>query len=375
MRPERLTDGGQLAFVNFPTRFAAQTLAGEASARTIGQAVESVIYLPLTGRGVTKLLDAPSNEAWIDPWIDHIRRLGVRTRLGYRLTALTLGGGKIARATVRGPRGRTLPVDWARKLWTPAIRAADPQLTRSLDIDDGWMVGIQLYLRRPTPITAGALACLDSPWAIQGISQAQFWKGRDFAADYGDGTVRDKLSAIICDWDTPGILYGKPARDCTRAEIGADTWAQVRAHFAYRGAPALPDDLLASSFLDPGIRWKGDVITGNDDPLPRCNPGTWYDRPDVASAIPNLLLAGDYVKVDFDITSMEGANEAARRAVGALRDREGSHPTPVRVFDRVMPGEWAALRAIDDKRYAQGRANLFDGALGVEEIRAIIRRG
>jgi uncharacterized protein with NAD-binding domain and iron-sulfur cluster len=384
VQADRFTEGGRLVWVNFPTRFAAQSLAGQTSARTIGQVAESVLVPVVEGRDVTRVLDAPTNEVWIDPWVTHLRGLGVRMRLGYKVTALASRHGRITHATVRGPHGtRTvhadwyvvaLPVDWATKLWTRDIVAADPQLARSFNITGGWMTGIQLYLHAPTPIAAGPVACLDSPWAISGISQAQFWKGRDFAASYGDGTVRDKFSALIVDWDTPGILYGKKARDCTQAEIAAEVWAQIKAHFTYPGAPSITDDLLAGTFLDPGIRWKHGRITGYDDPLPQSNPGSWYDRPEVASKIPNLFLAGDYVKVDFDISSMEGANEAARRAVNALLERAGSQHTPVRVYNAHLPPEWSALRDLDDQRYARGQPNLFDADLSLEQIKQILRQ-
>jgi hypothetical protein len=205
-----------------------------------------------------------------------------------------------------------------------------------------------------------------------GVTQAQLWKHRDIAADYGAGTVRDKYSAVIVDWDTPGIVYGKPARACSRAEIGAEAWAQFKAHFTYMGAPALPDRLFAGSFLDPGIRWKHGRIIGYDDPLPRSYPGTWDDRPQVAGQIPNMFLASDYVKVSFDISSMEGANEAARRAVNALLDRAGSTETRTPVYEAWQPDEWTALRRMDDQRYAQGQPNLFDTGIPLGELKALL---
>jgi uncharacterized protein with NAD-binding domain and iron-sulfur cluster len=36
--------------------------------------------------------------------------------------------------------------------------------------------------------------------------------------------------------------------------------------------------------------------------------------------IPNLFLASDYVRTHTDLATMEGANEAARRAVNGLLD-------------------------------------------------------
>ena len=52
--------------------------------------------------------------------------------------------------------------------------------------------------------------------------------------------------------------------------------------------------------------------------------GSWADRPEAATRIPNLVLAADYVRTYTDLATMEGANEAARRAVNAILDATGS---------------------------------------------------
>jgi hypothetical protein len=78
----RLSDGARKVLVDLPTRFAAATNGSITSARTIGKAVESVLYLELTGRGTTRVLNAPTNEAWIDPWLAFLRRLGVNSSSG-----------------------------------------------------------------------------------------------------------------------------------------------------------------------------------------------------------------------------------------------------------------------------------------------------
>ena len=51
---------------------------------------------------------------------------------------------------------------------------------------------------------------------------------------------------------------------------------------------------------------------------------TWALRPEGDHAIPNLFLASDYVRTYTDLATMEGANEAARRAVNGLLDATGS---------------------------------------------------
>ena len=82
------------------------------------------------------------------------------------------------------------------------------------------MNGIQYYLKRAVPISHGHAAYMDAPWALTSISQAQFWKERNFARDYGDGRAVDCLSVDVSDWDTPGS-QGKSARRSSPDEVVA----------------------------------------------------------------------------------------------------------------------------------------------------------
>ena len=385
LRAAQMAESDRRLYTDFATRFAAASRGEIASARSIGKAFESAFYLELTGRGASRILDLPTNEAWIDPWTAHLRRLGVKLRLGHEVTRLSLRRGRIVGARVRGPRGTAdvradwyvcaLPVERARRLWSAALAGADPRLARTRALRTGWMNGIMFYLREPTPIVRGGVIHLDSPWALSAVSQAQFWPDRDFTRDYGDGQVRDDLSVDVSDWTTPGIVYGKPARECTVDQVAREVWEQMRRHFAYAGAPDLSDGLLHSWFLDPGIRRRGRRVAGSDDPLFLNTVGSWDDRPEAATAIPNLLLASDYVRVDFDITTMEGANEAARRAVNALLERSGSSAPPCAVFDRYLPPEWEPFRRLDDELYAQGRPNQFDGTMSLAQLRRLLEGG
>ncbi len=96
-------------------------------------------------------------------------------------------------------------------------------------LSTGWMNGLKLFLREERPLTRGHIAYVDSPWTLSSISQAQFWKD-DFATTYGDGEARESLSVVISNWNEPGVLYGKPARECTEEKIVAEVWEQMKRH-------------------------------------------------------------------------------------------------------------------------------------------------
>jgi uncharacterized protein with NAD-binding domain and iron-sulfur cluster len=359
------------------TRDLAATKAEQASTRTVARTIiEAWLLNGILGRGVDgqpdRILDAPTNEAWIDPWERHLRALGVRFETATDVREVLYGDGRVTGVRVApadGGPARTvtadhylsaLPVEHARPTWGPELRAADPQLARCDAIETDWMVGVQFYLRRPVRLVRGHAVFADSPWSLTGLTQAQFWDGRDFAAEYGDGQAVDCLSVCVSEWDLPGILHGKTAKECTRQEVADETWAQLKAALNDTGETVLRDADLHSWFMDPAVTGIGGPAPANRDQLLIHPAGTLYHRPSAATRVPNFFLAGDYVRTDVDLATMEGANESARRAVNALLDADGSDADRCRVWTVFRAPELAVLQRVDEVRYRLGLPNTFD---------------
>ncbi|MFV0126823.1 FAD-dependent oxidoreductase [Streptomyces sp. HMX112] len=373
-RAARMSENYQRLLAIGITRNIVATKAEEASTRTVGRLGEAFVLNAL-GRGADgppdRVLNAPTNEAWIDPWEAHLRTLGVEFRIGWTLREVVYGDGRVTGALVEDPTGaRTtvtadhyvcaLPVEHARRAWGPALRAADPQLARCDRLRTDWMTGIQFYLTERPPLVRGHVNCVDSPWSLTAIAQAGHWPERDFPADYGDGAVVDCLSVDISEWDRPGILYGKTAKQCTREQVAREVWAQLKAALNDTGRTALRDGALHSWFLDPGVDGIGTPNPVNEDELLIHPVGTLHDRPSAATKVPNLFLAGDYVTVDIDLATMEGANASARQAVNALLDRTGSSAPRCTVRPLFRAPEIEALKRHDRTRYRLGLRNALD---------------
>lgn len=344
-----------------------------ASTRTIGNMGEAFVFT-MAQQGndgqIDRVLDLPTNEAWIDPWVEHLRRLGVRFVSGHGLASYETGGGRIRAVQLEDATGRrtrftadwfvsAMPAERARTFWSPAVRALDPHLAAMEDLFTDWMVGIQYYLRKPVEITKGHITFCDSPWALTALTQGQFWSDRDYQRDYGNGEVVDSLSVDVSNWDAPGILFGKPAKQCTRPEIAQEVLAQIRLHPT--AAAQLPDDVVHSWFLDPGVQW--DAAAGrntNATPLLVNTVDTWDKRPTSRSAIPNLFLAGDYVQTNIDLATMEGANESARSAVNALLDASGSNAERAAMYKLYRAPALEAVKRSDAALYRAGLPNALD---------------
>ncbi|MEU5878626.1 FAD-dependent oxidoreductase [Spirillospora sp. NPDC047279] len=352
----------------------AATKSKDASTHSIGLVGEATVW-SILGLGnepnasVDRVLNGSTNEMWLDPWIAHLGTRGVTFKVGYNVDALSVSGGRITGATATGPGGASAAIaaDWfivsmpcerAAKLLSPAVLAADPKLADIRSLRTDWMVGLQFFLKKALPLAPGHVNFMESAWALTSISQEQFWK-RDFAT-YGDGTVKDCLSTILSDWFTDGNFNGKKAKDCTRGEIATETWKVLKAHLNDTGQQVLTDDMLHSWFLDPAMVPNGAGGLDNQTPLFIQHPGSWKVRPESRTAIPNLFLAGDWVRTPINVTTMEGACQGGRQAVNALLDAAGSTRPRVPVHQLYRTPIFALERAEDKLRYKAGLPNKWD---------------
>lgn len=345
-----------------------------ASARTIGQIQAHLLSGTLLPNMTTdRVLNGPTSDVFINPWIRHLERHGARYHTESEVTKIHLDQGRVSSITVRDgghPKGKTVPGDWfvaalpverMAMLLDKDLLDSAPELThvRALATNVRWMNGIQFFLKEEVPIVRGHVLHLDSPWAITSISEAQFWDSP--VQSYGEGNVRSVLSVDISNWDTPGTFVGKKAMDLDCDAIASEVWSELKANFNVNGAVILRDSMLDSFFLDTDIVAPNPHHHVNLEPLFINTPGSWHRRPQATTSIPNFFLAADYIQTNTDLACMEAANEAARRAVNALLPRAGVGARECRLWPIGMPAPLAPLRWIDRQRFERGQP--WDGGL------------
>jgi uncharacterized protein with NAD-binding domain and iron-sulfur cluster len=311
--------------------------------------------------------------------VAHLRERGVELRLDAPVQGIDVRGGRISGVTT--PAGTVtadyyvaaLPVEVMRTLAGPPLRALDPALARLDRLVTRWMNGVLFYLDRDVPLVHGHAIYIDSEWALTSISQKQFWKDVDLAR-YGDGRVKGILSIDVSDWDTPGRRTGKIAMRCSKEEIRAEVWGQLEDHLEEQ----IDERHVLQWFLDPAITFPNPTEAANLEPLLINTAGSWADRPGVETKIPNLLLAADYVRTNTDLATMEGANEAARRAVNAILDRSGSTAGRCAVHTMPEPGVLRPARKLDEVRWRlfhrPAKPRLRVGDAGALEPAGVISR-
>ena len=341
------------------TRSLVAARAREMSARTGGYILLQLLFdLSRHGGNADRVLNAPTNDAWITPWVAHLERLGVTLRLaapvvgidcsGHRITGVTIGGEEGASERVEADHYvAALPVEQLRLLISPEMRRAEPRLSGLDRLVTRWMNGIMFYLDEDVRLVPGHAIYIDSEWALTSISQAQFWDGVDLER-YGDGRVQGILSVDISEWERPSARTGKVASKSSAQEIQAEVWAQLQDHL---DDGTLRDENVVAWFLDPAIRFPNPTGATNLEPLLVNTAGSWDDRPDATTRIANLFLAADFVRTHTDLATMEGANEAARRAVNAILDQTGSRAARCGVWPLQEPPLFAAAKAADRLRW------------------------
>ncbi len=389
------------------TRTLVAAKAETASTKTGGDIFLQLLYCMLDPTVNTdRVLNGPTNDRWLTPWLDYLKSKGVKYFLGHEVTSISMdaSGKQIQSATIvdhLSGNGQTIevsgdyfilatPVERAAPLLSPEMIKADRTLAfiQQLAPSVSWMNGIQYYLNVEVPVNHGHVICCNTAWAVTCISQIQFWSGYDIK-DKGNGEVRGLLSVDISDWFTPGqFTTTKAAKDCSREEVAEEVWAQLKASLNVEGVEILRDDMRIDFYLDRDIRPEqlADAPVGaplqqaiadsrfkrafdqrllsiqntnglcNVEPLLVNNVNTWDLRPSADCQIPNLFFAADYVKTNTDLATMEGANEAARRAVNALIQKSGANQPLCKVWNLKEPLLYRPLKWYDHYRWSKGLA-------------------
>jgi uncharacterized protein with NAD-binding domain and iron-sulfur cluster len=238
---------------------------------------------------------------------------------------------------------------------SPSLLADDADLARVFELETRWMNGIVLGLREEVcpPLPKGHVLCVDSPWALTLVDQTKIWSEEH--VDCVRKRWKTLLSVDISDWDSPG-LDGLPAKSVPRrCDLVADLWKQLRQHL-----PELPEDPPGDYSLDFDIKYpalrRNEIARErtDDEPLLVNTPGSWANRPDAKTAIPNLFIAGDFVRTHTNFASMEAANESARRAVNELVNTAGGNggADECMVEDLQDPNVWWLKLPMDIARLA-----------------------
>lgn len=367
MKAERFSETYQSLLVKGLTRTLVAANAHTASTKTGGNIFLQLIFNMASPEVRTdRVLNGPTNDQWLSPWLSYLTSLGVKFFHHHHVERLEVKKGKISGVAIRNNTGELIqatadyyllavPVERAAPLMNADILKLDPTLSSitTLSSSVSWMSGIQYYLNEDVKVNHGHVIYSDSEWALTSISQIQFWKDFDLSARY-NGKVKGILSVDISDWQTTQF-DGKLAEQCEPEEVKQKVWMQLKKSLNVEGNVILRDEMIEHWYLDRDIRWMPqETLDKNKEPLLVNTINSWSLRPESFTAIPNLFLASDYVRTFTDLATMEGANEAARRAVNGIIRDSGEPVSLCKIWPLKEPLVLAPLRWLDYQRWKKG---------------------
>jgi len=378
LQADRFSDTYRSLLVEGLTRTLVAAKAKSASTKTGGDIFLQLIFNTLDPFVDTdRVLNAPTNDAWLTPWLQHLTEtLGVNYQFECTAKEIVMSGRTIDYIMIQKSGDEAIKVKGDYYIFAVPVERMAPLINKQmLDIDEtlgsiqklapsvSWMNGLQVYLNEDIKISRGHVICSDSKWAITCISQPQFWPDIDLAK-YGNGRVKGIISIDISDWFAKGSK-GETAAQSTKEEIYKEVWHQLKDSLNTKEKVILTNDMVVDWYLD------SDIVNTNKPHPSSVQPGkqeysfdrepllvnrvnTWTLRPLAYTFIDNLFLASDYVKTNTDLATMEGANEAARRAVNAIIQRSGGNQALCKIWDLHEPWFLMPFRRADNRRFKKG---------------------
>ena len=335
-------------------------------------------------------LNAPTSQAFIEPWREHLAGRGVEFRLESMVTGfdLELASNTVAGVSVSDTRsGQTqtleadyyvsaLPSNDLLDIATKELLIAAPSIARLGEVRRVWNNGVMVYTSKKTRFLGGFY--MWHPWRVAVTTYADRWGDRVDIEGYGVGDVRGKIrdviSYVITDWHESGIRVPKKASECTPDEIYdelcymslEDPTLMPEFDPADHVRPVDREGNSVSCLVDASLVYdpEGKRIVVNEDTLMHLPPGGSFRMPGAQTEIANLMLASTHCFNSFACgDNMESANETGRRAANAILAAEGSRrrvpilegrtaSRPVKVLQ--------ALRKLDAAVYRPKPTNTFE---------------
>lgn len=313
------------------------------------------------------MMNGPTSERMVEPWIRHLQNLGVDIHFDLRVADVEFEHGRVS--ALVSTAGRRIPCDYAI-LALPYLALRDmaskgpvaqriPHLAESHAIALESSNGIQCFLRDLPPtwpafMRPGVPAShIDSEWSLVSVVQGEgFWQN----VGLPEGT-RYVLSMTWSDVDKPGRIYGRPVSECSPQEILQECLAQCgldRSEISgwridYELNYLSESEYLAAA-LPPHLAYPpaaGRRMV-NLSPLTILMPGARLRTPRVCTEVSNLYLAGEATyspDLTFFVPTMEKAASSGYLAAQAiLADTTASGRAQIEIRD---PLPFAFLRRVD----------------------------
>ena len=315
------------------------------------------LHSPFRRRGFASL-DGPTSERLIDPWVEHLKRQGVKFRMNTRITSLTEEAREITGVfTDSGEKmtadyyGLCLPHLGLDALIQGRLQRFVPTLSDLTHFGEEWSAGIQYYLSEvPENLreTQGRIIVdVASAWSIVYMIHANGAPWVDVPLPPGTVAV---LSLVMSNGRNSGQhTTTKPFVRCHPEEMKNEALAQIGLFDrlkdnAYTIGPDLRFIDLPSYVADPqkydsggASKIDSQTVLVSDGLLYVRMPQNLDNEPANFTDVHNLFIAGEFTRTNFAIPTMEKSCESGMRCASALYEANGCKYEEQRLDPASLP--------------------------------------
>jgi hypothetical protein len=272
-----------------------------------------------SGNQSWQVMNQPTSEAWIDPWVAHLVKKGVRFHFNSTMTSLTPGGAIID--------GELIKADEYVLAIPPKIDEPNDQIS--------FRLGFSKKISSPNHSIAFVL--LDSKYNITFYPQDEHW-----SKDVDIGPVASLWSGTI--------INGKNAVKLKPEELLKEIKRQILQSNYIKNIISEDDIVYEEIFKDwywnPRLKR---LVSKNPKWVNRVNEV----RLENETEYPNIWLAGAHTKTTIDIWCMESAVESGKLASNFILEKYGLEHC-------IVMSHEIKLGTIDDPFYDAGMPHILD---------------
>lgn len=271
-----------------------------------------------------QVLNAPTNDAWFDPWVAYLESLGVTFYFNSSVESF-VHTEKVEYAIVNGQR---IYADHFIMAITPFALENVLQKSKFVTpwfpglVQDGPHIQVSFQIGFSEKVTWGgtrrAMILTKSEFNITLYRQDELWGP---SANLGPGIV-SLWSGTTCVSYIPGKLFGRPLIQLTKHEFEQEILYQLSKDVGFNNELQQANKKTFAELpivhFNVWDSWKFNQPITTDEPKYVDSTNTREFQPTVDTTLPNLWMAGAHTRTSTDLWSMESAAESGRRAAQAI---------------------------------------------------------
>jgi hypothetical protein len=317
-------------------------------------------YIFFTKKKRWDVMNAPTNEAWIDKWVDLLESKGVKFNFNSKLDSVTINDKKVESMFING--GKVSADDYIisinpnnleeifRKSGMTNLEIIHKRISTT-----NHQISFRLGFNKKLNIDKKGYVLIGSPWNITFYSQDKFW---DPSIYLGDGIVSLISGTVIISYQKG--FNGKTAMECNIPEFLDEVINQFFKYSEFN-LIAKREDIIFSN-ISPDYFWNGTTLESRNKKWVNNTTNEKY-RPGNKTEYPNLYLSGAHTRTSFNIWSMEGAVESGKLASNLILAKYSLEECAMFIHNKNniienIPN--VIISPFDDYLYDAGLPHMFD---------------